>query len=76
MVDFIYTCILSKGWWPKLNRLGFESIELQDISWLERPFEEMEVHSLVKSMVKNKAPGPDGFSMVFFQTSCVVLKEA
>jgi hypothetical protein len=33
---------------------------------LEDPFEEREVWEVIKSMDRDKAPGPDGFSMVFF----------
>lgn len=31
-------------------------------SWLEWPFEEIEVHAMVRKMVKDKALGPEGFS--------------
>lgn len=30
-----------KGCWPKLEMLVFESMEPHDVSWLERPFEEI-----------------------------------
>jgi hypothetical protein len=41
--------------------------------WLERAFEEEEVRKVVLAMNGDKAPGPDGFSMVFFQTCWDVL---
>lgn len=56
------------GWRPKLNGLAFQSIEQQRVSWLERPFEETEFPSVVRRMVKDKTPSPDGFFMGFFQS--------
>jgi hypothetical protein len=35
---------------------------------LERPFEEEEVIGVVQGFVRDKAPGPDGFPMAFFQS--------
>jgi hypothetical protein len=43
--------------------------------WLERDFEENEVWEVVKGMEGDKAPGPDGFSMAFFQACWVVVKD-
>jgi hypothetical protein len=42
-----------------LRRLG--------ASWLETDFEEEEVREVVKAMNADKVPGPNRFSMVFFQ---------
>jgi hypothetical protein len=55
------------SWRPKLDGLDFDSIDVEEASWLERPFEESEVLDVVKGMNSEKAPGPDGFSMAFFQ---------
>nr|XP_016510137.1 PREDICTED: uncharacterized protein LOC107827506 [Nicotiana tabacum] len=38
-----------------------------DNEWLERAFEEEEVHEAVSSCAGDKAPDPDGFSLAFFQ---------
>lgn len=46
--------------------LVFESIEPQEVFWLERPFEEMEVHGVVRRMVKDKLPDSNDFCMGFF----------
>ncbi|KAG2686131.1 hypothetical protein I3843_10G155200 [Carya illinoinensis] len=54
------------GWRPPLNGLDFDTIGLSDVSRLERNFEEREVHEVVRKMARDKAPGPDGFSMGFF----------
>lgn len=44
-------------------------------SWLERPFEELEVHRVVCGIKRDKAPGPDGFSMAFFQDCWEIVRE-
>ena len=35
--------------------------------WLERPFEENEIEIVVQGCNGDKVPGPDGFSLAFFQ---------
>jgi hypothetical protein len=55
--------------------LSFDSIVAAKASWLERLFEEEEVRGVVKAMNGDKALGPDGFSMVFFQACWDVVKE-
>lgn len=52
VLDFVEH-LLSKqvGCITKLDRLGFESIEPHNASWLKRPFEEMKVHDVVRKMV-------------------------
>jgi hypothetical protein len=44
----------------------FSSIDEEEKVWLEREFEEMEVWEVMKGMEGDKAPGPDGFTMLFF----------
>lgn len=63
-----------EGWRPKLDGLVFESIEPQDVFWLEKPFEEMEVHGVVRGIRKDKALGFDSFYMGFFQSVWDVVK--
>jgi len=60
-------------WRPKVNGLSFDSILESEARWLERAFEEEEVRKVVLAMIGDKAPGPDGFSMAFFQTCWDVL---
>jgi hypothetical protein len=43
--------------------------------WLERDFEEREVFEVVQAMNRDKAPGPDGFSMGFVKSCWEFLKE-
>lgn len=45
------------------------------MTWLGRSFEEVEVYNVVRRMVKDKAPSPDGYLMGFFQTCWEVVKE-
>jgi hypothetical protein len=58
-----------------VDSLFLDSIDEVEASWLERNFEEWKVLEVVKAMSGNKAPGPDCYSMAFFQASWVVLKE-
>ncbi|KAG7967737.1 hypothetical protein I3843_08G114300 [Carya illinoinensis] len=62
-------------WRPTLDDLAFEAIDQTSRAWLERPFEEEEVHQVIKKMNKDKAPGPDGFTMAFFQFCWEVVRE-
>jgi len=63
------------SWWPKLDDLLFDSIDEEGATWLERPFEESEALEAVKAMNRDKALGPDGFTIAFFQACWDVLKE-
>lgn len=74
VIDF-FEHLLTKqvGWWPKLG-LGFEYIETHNASWLEKPFEEIEVHDVIR-IIKDKVPSLDNFSMGFFQSCWDVIKD-
>ena len=52
---------------PLLDGLDFSMITKADALWLERPFDKDEVAGVVSGFNGDKAPGPDGFSMGFFQ---------
>lgn len=43
--------------------------------WLEREFEEEEILDVVNGMDKDKAPGPDGFTLTFFQDCWDVVRD-
>ena len=58
----------SLNWRSKLDDLEFDMMAIGEASSLESMFEEREVWEVVKGMDKDKAPGPDGFSMAFFKT--------
>ncbi|KAH7846593.1 hypothetical protein Vadar_015807 [Vaccinium darrowii] len=54
-------------WRPRVDGIEFDSISGEEASWLERPFDEAEVMVALKSLNGDKAPGPDGMSLAFFQ---------
>jgi len=62
-------------WRPKVDDLSFSSIDEEDRLWLEREFEEDEIWAVIQNFKGDKAPGPDGFSMAFFQKCWEILKE-
>jgi hypothetical protein len=62
------------SWRPRLDNLEFDSLNGEEASSLEEPFEEREVREVIKGMDRDKAPGPDGFSMAFFQDCWEVVK--
>jgi hypothetical protein len=59
---------------PLLDGLAFSSIDEADRRCLDRPFTEEEVVGVVKDMSGDKSPGPDGFSMAFFQSCWAIVK--
>jgi hypothetical protein len=63
------------SWRPEIDGLSFQAIGVDEGSWLESDFEESEVFEVVKNLNGDKAPGPDEFSLGFFQTCWEVLKE-
>jgi hypothetical protein len=56
-----------------VDEISFSSIDADECLWLERGFEELEVWEVVREMNGDKAPGPDDFSMAFFQQCWGVL---
>jgi hypothetical protein len=58
---------------PLLDGLDFSMISGKDALWLERLFGEEEVAGVVAGFNGDKAPGPDGFSMWFFQSCWDIL---
>ncbi|XP_057965436.1 uncharacterized protein LOC131155999 [Malania oleifera] len=45
-----------------------------DQDWLDRPFEEAEIFDVIQNFNGDKSPGPDGFTMAFFQACWGILK--
>ena len=60
---------------PILDDVEFSRISEEDAIWLERPFDEEEVFRVINDFNGDKAPGPDGYSMAFFQSSWSILKK-
>jgi len=57
-----------------VDELSFLSIDEEEITWLEQEFEEQEVWEVVRCLNGEKVPGPDGFTIPFFQKCWDVLK--
>jgi hypothetical protein len=55
------------SWRPRVEGLSFLSIDVDESIWLERAFEEKEVWDVIKDTNGDKASGPDGFILAFFQ---------
>jgi hypothetical protein len=63
------------NWRPRVDNLEFDRLNDEEASKLEDPFEEKEVKEVIKGMDRDKAPGPDGFSMPSFKIVGRWLKE-
>ena len=46
--------------------MEFDQIEGIERDWLERRFEKEEILQIVKELERDKALGPDGFTMAFY----------
>ena len=53
---------------PLLDEVVFSRISEEDATWLDRSFDEDEVFGEVHDFNGDKASGPDGFTMAFFQS--------
>ena len=56
------------GWKADTGRLQLDQISQQEAENLEIPFSENEIQSALMEMNGDKAPGPDGFTMAFWQS--------
>ena len=65
----------SSGWKADIGSLLFNQIFLQEAKMLELPFTEGEVQMTLMEMNGDKAPGPDGFSLFFWQCCWDFVKE-
>jgi hypothetical protein len=70
-----YTRLYSEkfSWQPKLDGLSFNAINTETVD--VKAFEESEVFEVMKALNGDKALGPDGSSLVFFQSCWEILKE-
>lgn len=64
----------------KKKERGFEGLEWSPIgpeskNWLERPFEEREIRSVIEECEGDKAPRPDRFTIEFFKRGLDFIKE-
>jgi hypothetical protein len=51
-----------------------ENVSVMESEYLSRPFEEEEIRSALFQMEKNKAAGPDGMSIEFYQSCWDIIK--
>ena len=63
-----------QGQRPFPDLLDFPRNSRDNVDWLERPFEEIEIFEVIKEFNGDKSPGLDSFSMAFFQACWGVLK--
>ena len=71
---YINLFLEEEGWRTLLDGLEFSNISSADAVWLDIPFDDEEVMSVLHSFNRDKAPGPDGFPMAFFQSYWSFLK--
>ena len=57
------------SWRAKLDGLSFSTLNPNDARNLELPFREEEVFTALNDMEGDKAPGPNGFTLAFWQDS-------
>ena len=62
-------------WKPSIDGLIFERLEVGDVERLEKPFSEEEVFEALEDCCGEKTPGPDDFSMAFWQFAWDFVKE-
>ena len=65
----------AEHWRPDLNIQDVNMINGEEQVLLQRPFDEEEILESIRMCAKEKAPEPDGFPMIFFETFWEVLKE-
>ncbi|RVW55480.1 LINE-1 reverse transcriptase-like [Vitis vinifera] len=63
------------GWKADIGGLRLDRISQQEAETLERPFTEEEIYVALMEMNGDKAPGPDGFTMAFWQSCWDFIKE-
>ncbi|WJZ83279.1 hypothetical protein VitviT2T_002974 [Vitis vinifera] len=76
IVNAFRTLLSNPGEWrPSLAGLQCEQLQNLDADALEVPFTEEEVHGALVGCSGDKAPGPDGFTMSFWQFAWDIVKE-
>ena len=73
--EFKFMLSVVGGWRPSIRGMSFERLEAVDAANLEEPFSEQEVLEALKGFCGDKTPGPDGFTMTFWQSSWEFVKE-
>ncbi|RVW34912.1 putative ribonuclease H protein [Vitis vinifera] len=63
-----------RGWRPSVDGISFMRLDISEAEGLEIPFLEEEVLAALTDLGKDKAPGPDGFTMAFWLYGWDVVK--
>ncbi|KAL6345797.1 hypothetical protein AAG906_017549 [Vitis piasezkii] len=63
-----------EGWCPSVDGISFMRLDNSEAEGLENPFLEEEVLAALTDLGKDKAPGPDGFTMAFWLFGWDVVK--
>ncbi|XP_047260074.1 uncharacterized protein LOC124892947 [Capsicum annuum] len=67
--------ILKEKWRPTATFDNLASLTLEEKEWLERAFEEDKILATINSCAPDKAPGPDGYTMAFYQREAIELRD-
>ena len=63
------------GWRTDIEGLHLQRLNHSEAEALEMPFIEEEIHLTLLEMNEDKAPGPDGFTVAFWQSCWDFVKE-
>ncbi|XP_058092153.1 uncharacterized protein LOC131238046 [Magnolia sinica] len=75
-ISYFQGLLQNEGWSrPRLDNLSLRIISEEDASALELPFSIEEVKEAVNALEGDKAPGPDGYPIQFFQIFWDLLQE-
>ena len=50
-----------------LEKYNFPKLNLEEIENINRPITSTEIETVIRNLLVNKSPGPDGFTAEFYQ---------
>ena len=65
----------AESWRPSAVFENMSTLSIEEKEELELPFTELEISNALMACAPDKAPGPDGYTMAFFQKSWCFIKE-